>query len=91
MLKITAHIDPSSAVFELEGKLAGPWVAELEECWRKAAISDRPVRLMLCRVTFVDQHGKHLLAEMYREGVELVAEGCMNQAIVEKIVRGEAT
>lgn len=89
MLKITAHVDPSSAVFELEGKLAGPWVAELEECWRKAAISDRPVRVMLCRVTFVDQHGKRLLAEMHREGVELIAEGCMNQAIVEKIVRGD--
>ena len=90
MLKITAHIDPSSAVFELEGKLAGPWVAELEEYWRKTAISDRPVRLMLCRVTFVDQDGKRLLAAMHREGVELVAEGCMNQAIVEKTVRGEA-
>jgi hypothetical protein len=40
-------------------------------------------------VTFVDQQGRRLLAEMHQKGVELIAEGCMNQAIVEKIVRGE--
>ena len=88
MLKITSRISPSHAVFELEGKLAGPWVAELEECWRKAAVADRPVRVMLCAVTFVDHHGKRLLAEMHRQGAELVAEGCMNQMIVEKIIQG---
>lgn len=89
MLKITACINPSHAVFELEGKLAGPWVEELRECWRKAAVSDRPVRVMLCAVTFVDEEGKRLLAEMHRQGADLVAEGCMNQVIVERIVRGE--
>lgn len=88
MLKITARIDPSSAVFELEGKLAGPWVAELEECWRKAAVCDRPVRVMLCAVTFIDHHGKRLLADMHRQGAQLVAEGCMNRMIVEKIIQG---
>ena len=91
MLKITAHVEPSSAVFELEGKLAGPWVKELEECWRKAEVSDRPVRILLCAVSFVDDEGKRLLAEMHRQGAELVAEGCMNQVIVEKIVRGGQT
>jgi hypothetical protein len=39
-------------------------------------------------VTFVDEKGISLLAEMYRRGAELVAEGCMTQAIVEDIVRG---
>jgi len=91
VLKITASVGPSCTVFELEGKLAGPWVDELKECWRKAAISDGPVRVMLCAVTFVDEEGKRLLAEMHREGAELVAEGCMNQVIVERIVRGGQT
>ena len=39
-------------------------------------------------MTFVDEKGISLLAEMYRRGAELVAEGCMTQAIVEDIVRG---
>jgi hypothetical protein len=38
-------------------------------------------------VTFIDDKGKDLLAEMYQHGTELVAEGCMNKAIVEEITR----
>jgi len=88
MLKITTQANAAETVFELEGKLAGPWIEELENCWRKARSSDRPVRVMLCAVTFIDDKGRDLLLEMYRQGAELVAEGCMNTAIVEEIVRG---
>lgn len=88
MLKITTQTDATRTIFELEGKLAGPWVKELEGSWRKAASLDRPVRVMLCAVTFIDDKGKKLLAEMYQHGAELVAEGCMNKAIVEEITRG---
>lgn len=91
MLKITAKNDAARTVLELEGKLAGPWVEELERCWRSETALARPVRILLCAVTFVDEKGKSLLAEMYRQGAELAAEGCMTQAIVEAIVRGERT
>lgn len=87
MLKITRQDDVSHTVFTLEGKLAGPWVDELKGCWEKAG-GDRPIRILLCAVTFVDAGGKGLLTEMYRRGAELVAEGCMTKAIVEEIVRG---
>ena len=40
-------------------------------------------------VTFIDERGKALLAEMHQHGAELVAEGCMNTAIVEEIIQGE--
>ena len=89
MLKITTQTDATRTIFELEGRLAGAWVQELEDCWRKAANSDRPVRVLVCAVTFIDEKGKTLLAEMYRDGAELVAEGCMNKGIVEEIIRGE--
>ncbi len=89
MLKITAQTDATGTVFELEGKLAGPWVQELESVWRKAASFDRPVRVLLCAVTFIDDKGRDLLVEMYQHGTELVAEGCMNRAIVEEIKRRE--
>jgi hypothetical protein len=88
MLKITTQTDPTRTIFEVEGKLAGPWVEELENCWRKAANSDRPVRVMICAVTFIDDKGRDLLVDMCRHGAELVAEGCMNKAIVEEIIRG---
>ena len=88
MLKITTRTDPTGTSFELEGKLVGPWVQELKDCWQKAARSDRSVRVLLCAVTFIDDKGRDLLAEMYQHGAELVAEGCMNKTIVEEIIRG---
>jgi anti-anti-sigma regulatory factor len=88
MLKITAQDDATRTVLELEGKLAGLWVEELKDCWQKVARGGRPVRILLCAVTFVDEQGIDLLTEMYRDGAELVAEGCMNKAIVEEIQRG---
>ncbi|MGH7771799.1 MAG: hypothetical protein ACREQA_06135 [Candidatus Binatia bacterium] len=87
MLKITIQTGATSTILELEGKLAGPWVKELESCWRKAANSDRSVRVLLCAVTFIDDKGIDLLTEMYQHGAELVAEGCMNKAVVERIMQ----
>ena len=42
----------------------------------------------MCEVTFIDDKGNALLAEMHQHGAELVAEGCMNSAIVEEIKQG---
>ena len=89
MLKITTQTNPAGTILELKGKLAGPWVEALENCWRKARNSNRAVRVMLCAVTFIDDKGRDLLIEMNRHGAELVAEGCMNKAIVEEIIRGK--
>lgn len=87
MLRITTRIDAAGAVFQLEGKLAGPWVRELEDCWRSIGDLDRPMKVLLSSVTFIDEKGIALLAEMHRHGAELVAEGCMNKAVVEQIVQ----
>ena len=89
MLKITTQTGATGTIFELEGKLAGPWVQELESCWRQAVIGDRQVRVMLNAVTFIDAAGRKLLADMHWQGVALVAEGFMMKAIIEEIIRGE--
>jgi anti-anti-sigma regulatory factor len=86
MLKISTQTDTAGTVFKLEGKLAGAWVKELEGCWRERVSAHQPVRVDLKAVTFVDASGRELLAEMYRQGAEIVAEGCMTKAIVEEIV-----
>jgi anti-anti-sigma regulatory factor len=89
MLKITVRTDPGVVVFELEGKLAGPWVKELEHSWRPANGTQKisHVRVDLSSVTFIDQEGKDLLKKMYREGAKLVTTGCLNKSIVEGIMR----
>ena len=89
VLKIITQTDVTRTTFELDGKLAGPWVELLKECWRKTAGGNGLVRVLLCDVTFVDEQGKSLLADMYRHGAELEADGCMTKGIVEAIKRGE--
>jgi ABC-type transporter Mla MlaB component len=89
MLRITVHKNPESLTFQLEGKLAGPWVRELEECWRSILASQRkPVlRFDLIGVTYIDAAGKAYLADMHHQGAELVAVDCLTKAIVAEITK----
>jgi outer membrane protein len=88
MLRITTENKRSKTVLSVEGRLAGQWVAALEQCWRElyAAAPRQKFSVNLCGVSFIDNAGKALLKEMHRCGGELIAEGCLNQAIVKEIV-----
>jgi hypothetical protein len=90
MLKITRQREAASGSVSLmlEGRLAGPWVEELEKCWRQMAANpqSRPV-VDLTGVTFVDAHGKALLTSMWQQGAELRAAGCLTRCIVEEITK----
>lgn len=87
MLRITTENRRGKIILSVEGRLAGPRVATLEQCWRELyAVSPRQeFSINLCGVSFIDNAGKVLLVEMHRLGAELVAEGCLNQAIVREI------
>jgi len=87
MLRITVHDRPESLTFQLEGRLAGPSVGEVEAC-RQHTLSGRrrpAVRFDLAGVTFIDKAGKAYLAAMHRLGAEFVAADCLTRAIVAEI------
>jgi outer membrane protein TolC len=88
MLRITTETKRGKLFLSVEGSLSGPRVATLEQCWRELyATSPRPKFFVnLCGVSFIDNAGKILLKEMHRLGAELLAEGCLNQAIVTEII-----
>ena len=87
MLRITVHDNPESLTFQLEGRLAGPWVGEVEACRQRALAGRRwpVVRFDLTGVTFIDAAGKAYLAAVHRQGVELLAVDCLTKAIVAEI------
>jgi hypothetical protein len=40
MLRITIQTDAIGTTLELEGRLTGPWVEELKDCWERARKSE---------------------------------------------------
>src|SRR5260370_3604800 len=91
MLRITTEKRRGKRVLSVEGGVAGPSVARLEQCWRELRTSSpqEKFQVKVCAVSFIDAAGKELLKEIHRQGGELLAEGCLNQAIVHEIVGNE--
>lgn len=87
MLRITTHNKRGKFILSVEGRLAGASVGTLEQCWRELAATAprQKFHINLCGVSFIDSAGKVLLKEMHHQGAELLAEGCLNQAIVREI------
>src|ERR1700741_1400437 len=91
MLRVTTDKKKSKTVLSVEGRLAGQNVATLEQCWRELRSASPPEKFYvnLCGVSFIDGAGKILLKTMHHEGGQLIADGCLNQAIVKEIVGQE--
>ncbi len=89
MLRITIQDAPRTLTFRLEGRLAGPWVRELEECWKGALASHRqPVlRVDLTDVTSLDATGQACLTSLHQQGAEFVTADCLMKAVVTEITR----
>jgi hypothetical protein len=87
MLRITVHDKPEGLTFQLEGKLANPWVEELEKCWRSTRIDQgRPAACVdLTGVTSVDAAGKAFLAAAHVQGARFVACDCLMKAVVAEV------
>ena len=87
MLRITTNRKRGKVTLSVEGRLAGPSLGTLEQCWRelRTGSPDEKFSVDLCGVSFIDAGGKVLLKEIHRQGGRLIAEGCLNQAIVKEI------
>ncbi|MFZ0818458.1 MAG: TolC family protein [Candidatus Acidiferrales bacterium] len=85
MLKITVNHDESLTNLILEGKLAGPWVAELNASWEAEKTQSSKISVDLGGVTFIDADGRSLLKRIYQQGGKLIAKGCLTRAIVAEV------
>ena len=86
LLKLTIGEHEDRTVLRLEGKLIGPWTSLVEQCWRETTErSAKTVTVDLTAVTFVDDLGKMLLAEMHEHGTVLRTRGPLMDYIVDQI------
>jgi ABC-type transporter Mla MlaB component len=87
MLRVTIKKENTPETWELEGKLAGEWVPELDRLWRqRTPQSGTTIEILLKAVSYIDPAGKQLLAEMRQQGAEIRGCGCMVRAFVEEIM-----
>jgi hypothetical protein len=87
VLRITLRNEAEGKQFVVEGKLAGECVGELEKCWNSLGSDYSPEQVLvdISCVSFIDDHGKQLLAQMHEKGIRIVANRLMPKCIIEEI------
>jgi anti-anti-sigma regulatory factor len=90
MLRITTHKLLGVTSLKLEGRLAGPWVHELERIWLEAVTDPtcESIVVDLRGVTFVDAKARELLTRVYCRGARFKTVGFLVKSVVEEI-KGE--
>lgn len=85
MLRITIIDEPAEQRWNLQGRLSGPWVAQLKSNWEKAHGQGelRKCVVDLSCVTFVDLEGERVLATMMKDGAEFIATGVYTKHVLE--------
>ena len=93
MLRISIEETVEALEMKLEGRVAGPWAAELGRVWVETAprLATRKLILDLSNVTYADAGGTHLLGQIYSQTrAELLAGTLWAQSLAEQITRGDA-
>ena len=87
MLRITIAETPTEQKWTVEGRLVHPWVSELQSCWARTETARRKRKCVvdLTGVTFIDKSGENVLAELSKQGAELIATGCYTRHVVDNI------
>ncbi len=87
MLRIETEQQGETYTITLHGSIADQWVPLLERHWRSIAdnLPAAKVTTVLSDVAFIDWNGERLLERMWRRGVDLVATGCLNRHVIDRI------
>lgn len=90
MLRITVEEKPEAVVIKLEGRVAGPWAAELGRLWEEkaSAVACKRLSLDLRETTFADADGMRVLKAIYsRTGAAFLTGTPWTQYLAEEVVR----
>jgi len=91
MLRITFKQTESATLLTLEGRVAGPWAAELGRVWVEKAplLVLKKLSIDLCNVIYADDEGKRLLRDIYSQThAELVGSTPWTKHLAREIAGG---
>lgn len=77
MLRIYFQENPNSIVIKLEGRVAGPWAAELGRLWEEKApaVAHKQLSLDLRGTTFADAGGIKVMRAIYSQSGAAILTG----------------
>ena len=92
MLRISVMNEPGITRMKLEGKLAHEWVDEARNAWAGLLEVNGETEIVvdLLNVSFVDDAGHQLLAEICHAGAELMGAGPLMSALIDEIEEAES-
>lgn len=93
VLRITVEEKPETVVLKLEGRLAGPWAAELGRFWQEKApnFAQKKLSLDLREITFADADGMRLLKDIYSQtGAALLTGTPWTQYLAEEVAHAHS-
>jgi len=88
VLRITVEEKPDAVVLKLEGRLAGPWAAELGRLWEEKAptFTQKKLSLDLRETTFADAGGIRILQTIHSQtGAAILAGTPWTQYLAEEV------
>ena len=90
MLRITVEENSQAIVIKLEGRVAGPWAAELGRLWEEKApaVAQKKLSLDLRETTFADATGIKVLRTIYsRTGAAILTGTPWTEYLAEEVAR----
>jgi hypothetical protein len=90
VLRITIEEKGQLVTLKLEGKISGPWMAELNRTWQSLApsLNSRKLSLDLREVTQINAEGRRLLAEIYdKTGAEFQTGSLLMELYAQEAMR----
>jgi hypothetical protein len=69
VLRITIDDKANPVRLKIEGRIVGPWVAELDRTWHSLSpsLGERKLCVDLCGVSYIDYEGRRILADIYQQ------------------------
>jgi anti-anti-sigma regulatory factor len=92
-LRISTEQNEVSYAITLEGRVAGPWVAELNRTWSEIApsVGRRRVLVDLRNTTYADSSGIRVLRQIVSQAsAEVITSTPWTKYLAEEITRGSA-
>jgi hypothetical protein len=89
MLKISIIEDRTERRLIVEGKIVGPWAAELRGVCEKVDedLFGRKVIIDMRHVTAISQEGENVLLEMIQKGVKFRCRGVFTKHVLKEVAR----